>query len=494
MAFLSKLIKQWDLYKKVPEDLYVSTYSGVILSIFGITLMTLLFAFEFSNFLTVTHTTDLILDHGESSLGHEGIITINFNVSLHDLPCQFASIDVFDITGTRKHDVNTNIVKTRMDHKGRHLGVLEAHAVEPEEAPSVEHRETAELEALLQEDVDEEAHSDVLTTGTFESYLQDHKDELVMVDFFAPWCIWCRRLEPVWQNTARKLMGSHHKVKSPIRLASVDCTKESALCQKHYIRAYPTIYMFLHGDSKPREAYHGERTTTALISRAHKVYEGDMHEADQKKRELHAEDQQDMTAKGHDDMGHEGCNVAGRLMVKRVPGNFHLNLHSPRYSHDHELVNASHTVHRLNFGDPVTEHRIQNIMYLQGSLPDGLQSDFLTDHLDNKVFIAQMKNYTYVHYLKVVSKKYEGFSSKYPALHTYLYSAFSNEHKEDTVLPSVMIQYDLSPMTVVARYKKQPFYHFITNFCAIIGGVFSIIGIIDRLFQTVAAGFNKKIL
>ena len=93
-----------------------------------------------------------------------------------------------------------------------------------------------------------------------------------------------------------------------------------------------------------------------------------------------------------------------------------------------------------------------------------------------------MKNYTYVHYLKVVSKRYEGDYDE-DEVHTYLYSAFSNEHKEDDKYPSVMFQYDLSPMTVLSKYHSQPFYHFITNFCAIIGGVFSIIGIIDRCFR-----------
>jgi len=279
-------------------------------------------------------------------------------------------------------------------------------------------------------------------------------------------------------------MGTH-KRKSPIVLASVDCTAQEDLCRKYYVRAYPTIYLFMKGDSKPQEAYHGERTTTALISRAHKVLAGQLHEADKKKRELHAEDTRDGNA--HIDLGHEGCNVAGRLMVKRVPGNFHLQLHSPRYSPDNELVNASHTVHRLNFGDPISEHRLRHMT----DMPDALSDDLDSDHLDGQVFISQMKNYTYVHYLKVVSKRYMWSALN---IHTYLYSAFSNEHEEDDEIPSVMFQYDMSPMTVVARYKSQPFYHFITNFCAIIGGVFSIIGIVDRLFQTLASGFNKKIL
>lgn len=482
---MRSMVMQWDLYRKVPEEFYVSTVSGVCLSVTGILLMTLLFALEFSAFLSVSHNTDIMLDHGEGSLGHEGVLAINFNVSFHDLPCQFASVDVYDITGTKKHDVSKNIVKTRMDHRGRHLGRLETLAIEPEEHEAVAQREEDELQALLAEDLDESAHSTPLSKDNFEQHLKDNKGKLVMVDFFAPWCIWCRRLEPIWENTAKKVMGKHSQ-RAKITVASVDCTKEEQLCQSYYVRAYPTILFFMNGDPKPREAYHGERTTTALVSRAHKVLAGTRHQADIKKERLaRDEDKGDAPKLG----GHEGCNIAGRLMVKRVPGNFHVQLHSPRYSHDNELVNASHTVHRLNFGDPISEHRLRQM----SSLPDALRDDIDSDHLDDKVFISNMKNYTYVHYLKVVSKRYMWESSQ-DDIHTYLYSAFSNEHKEDDTYPNVMFQYDMSPLTVVATYRSQPFYHFITNFCAIIGGVFSIIGIVDRLFQTVASSFNKKIL
>ena len=154
------------------------------------------------------------------------------------------------------------------------------------------------------------AHSDKLDTKSFKSYLTEHKDKLVMVDFFAPWCIWCRRLEPIWENTAKKLMGNHKGSGNPIRLASVDCTQETQLCQDYFVRAYPTIYFFMDGNPKPKEAYHGERTTTALIKRAHQVKAGAQHHADKTKERLHEEDKK----KGEvvsDLGGHEGCNVKG---------------------------------------------------------------------------------------------------------------------------------------------------------------------------------------
>eukprot|EP00501_MAST-03F_sp_TOSAG23-6_P001699 GSMAST32.ASY1.ANO1.1770.1 assembled CDS len=456
MGFLGNFIRRWDLYKKVPDDLYVSTYSGACLSFFGILIMTLLFGLELQSFLKVTTTTDIVLERGEvSSDSHSGMLSINFNITVHDLPCEFASVDISDVTGERKHDIHQNIKKVRVDHRGRHLGKIKS--------------KLAALEQILQEDASGEVHSDPVTGETFEDYVRDNSDQVIMMNFYAPWCIWCQRLEPVWEKAAAKLMGKHEHI-APITFAKVNCVEEKQLCQKHYIRGYPTIYIFTGGGLSPLEAYHGERTVTGLITKAYETLSRKEFKdhADLKKRhEL-------------DVVGHEGCNVSGRLLVKRVPGNFHMNLVSPRYDTENGMVNSSHTVHKLNFGDPI------NARY--------------TDKLDDREFHTTRNSYTFVHYLKVVSKSFHFDSSTEEddrKMHYYSYVCFPHEfeHKEDDgTPPSIMFQYDLSPMTVVTSFTKKPIYHFITNFCAIIGGVFTVIGIIDRFLGSILQGFNKKVL
>ena len=39
--------------------------------------------------------------------------------------------------------------------------------------------------------------------------------------------------------------------------------------------------------------------------------------------------------------------------------------------------------------------------------------------------------------------------------------------------------YDISPMSVVIASQQIPFYHFVTSLCAIIGGVFTVLGLLD---------------
>lgn len=51
---------------------------------------------------------------------------------------------------------------------------------------------------------------------------------------------------------------------------------------------------------------------------------------------------------------------------------------------------------------------------------------------------------------------------------------------EDTSrTPYVEISYDLSPLTVRTEETSKPLYHFVTQMCAIIGGVFTVIGLLD---------------
>ena len=46
-----------------------------------------------------------------------------------------------------------------------------------------------------------------LTTDNFEA--THHKYGVMLVNFFAPWCHWCQRLEPVWEKSAAAV-GERH--------------------------------------------------------------------------------------------------------------------------------------------------------------------------------------------------------------------------------------------------------------------------------------------
>ena len=60
------------------------------------------------------------------------------------------------------------------------------------------------------------------------------------------------------------------------------------------------------------------------------------------------------------------------------------------------------------------------------------------------------------------------------------------------MLPAVYFRYDMSPITVQYKLYKENFLHFLIQLCAIVGGIFTVTGIIDGLIHTSVAHLLKK--
>ena len=89
----------------------------------------------------------------------------------------------------------------------------------------------------------------VLNRDTFAHFVQPK--DLVMVEFYAPWCGHCKKLEPEYKKAAEVL------AKDNIILAKVDATKEGELAKEHMIQGFPTLTIFKKGVKF--EDYSGER-------------------------------------------------------------------------------------------------------------------------------------------------------------------------------------------------------------------------------------------
>lgn len=68
----------------------------------------------------------------------------------------------------------------------------------------------------------------ILSTENFTSFVND--EELTLVEFYAPWCGHCKRLEPKFEKAATML-----KKDTNIRLAKVDATAQADLAVSHNI-------------------------------------------------------------------------------------------------------------------------------------------------------------------------------------------------------------------------------------------------------------------
>jgi len=103
--------------------------------------------------------------------------------------------------------------------------------------------------------------SDVLdlTDSDFESKTKDQ--DIMLIEFFAPWCGHCKRLAPEYETAATSLI----KYDPPVALAKVDCTEGGKeICGKHGVSGYPTLKIFRNG--KFSKDYDGPRESSGIVS------------------------------------------------------------------------------------------------------------------------------------------------------------------------------------------------------------------------------------
>jgi hypothetical protein len=62
----------------------------------------------------------------------------------------------------------------------------------------------------------------------------------------------------------------------------------------------------------------------------------------------------------------------------------------------------------------------------------------------------------------------------------------------DRGLPGVFFMYDLSPMMVTIKETRRSFLHFLTEVCAIVGGVFSVASLVDGALYQGMRTLRKK--
>lgn len=96
-----------------------------------------------------------------------------------------------------------------------------------------------------------------LTTSNFKEFLDSNP--LVLAEFFAPWCGYCKQLAPAFAQAADSINESHPNIK----LAQIDCTVEEQLCQDHEIRGYPTLKVFRGSENAPTD-YDGPRDAEGI--------------------------------------------------------------------------------------------------------------------------------------------------------------------------------------------------------------------------------------
>lgn len=186
----------------------------------------------------------------------------------------------------------------------------------------------------------------------------------------------------------------------------------------------------------------------------------------------------------------EGCQIYGYLLVNKVAGNFHFapgKSFQQHHMHVHDMqpikdqnFNLSHTIHKLSFGK-----EFPGILNPLDGVAKGRETTPTEEGLG-----------MYQYFIKVVPTTYEALDGK--VLNTNQFSV--TEHykglRSDNSghgLPGAFFMYELSPIMVRFVETRKSLAHFLTGVCAIIGGVFTVAGLLDSFIYNSMRTLKAKI-
>jgi len=456
MADLSKFVKKLDLFRRIDEGyLANATSHGGTCSLLAYIIMIALAIFEFSEYMSSQTTSTVVMDVNQDSS-----LMIAFDITMLDLPCQFATVDVYDAFEFERQNVSKDISKTRLHLINGKLEKGDAHVDEEKTSDDSADLKPTEIEL----DADGHHALDLLGEEGFDAELRTH--DYTLMNFYAPWCHWCKALAPTYEKAADefdKIKFAHKEIRA--KFASLNCEKYSDICKKFKVRAYPTLLIF-NNDKPVYPTFAGERTVDALVKFLHDaVVEGETH----------------MPNTYHD----QACRIEGFISVPRVPGNFHVEARSSTQDINPSMANLSHIVHHLQFGQSLYHG-------LEEKLPKKHQ--FLMHPLDGRTFLVDKIHTAPQHYIKVVTTLYEfEYKRRVKSYQLTTQNRIASYEDDDGIIPEAKFSYELSPVSVIVSQQGKPFYSFLTSLFAIIGGTFTVISLLDGAVESVNVRIKKTL-
>lgn len=137
----------------------------------------------------------------------------------------------------------------------------------------------------------------------------------------------------------------------------------------------------------------------------------------------------------------------------------------------------SHEIHDLRFGEDLGHLNLlgsfNSLKYMDKSASNAIE--------------------THEYQVKLVPTIYEksSGSKKFSYQYSYAHKNFITFTVTGRVMPAIWFKYNINPITIKYHPQSRPLYSFLTNVCAIVGGVASIASCIDSLIFTASSIFKK---
>mmetsp|Transcript_59900 Transcript_59900/g.126796 ORF Transcript_59900/g.126796 Transcript_59900/m.126796 type:complete len:398 (-) Transcript_59900:68-1261(-) len=185
---------------------------------------------------------------------------------------------------------------------------------------------------------------------------------------------------------------------------------------------------------------------------------------------------------GHPPKAREGCRVEAKLHVRKIPATLHIgvarNFEPTRFSEDWSDrilgVNFRHRVDSLSFGPD-----FPGLVRVLDGREKSEHSTSGSEHYQYNVHVIPTR---------FAEDGYDEITSHQYSVTEYMKEVFTRETTWEVPPVGVAMTYDFTPFEVQVTKSRKSFWHFLTQCCAILGGIFAFSGMLDNF----AYQFNKS--
>ncbi len=176
----------------------------------------------------------------------------------------------------------------------------------------------------------------------------------------------------------------------------------------------------------------------------------------------------------------------GSFTVKKVPGNVHISAHAHANLlsriYGNRPMDVSHSIHSFWFGDTeagaatrnnVPEAQLDPLHGTQARLPVPPPA---------KKGSYPAAAYSQEYFLEVVPTKFIEPNGR--VHHSHQFAAHQTSVQGRYPIPAVYFRFNFSPLTVTYAATTKPWSHFVVQLCAIVGGVFVVLGLVSSSLNT----------
>lgn len=189
------------------QDLVETSLLGGTLSIAASIFIAFLLIAEFRSYMRFESESVMVVDRSP----HGDMLRINFNISFPALSCEYATLDVSDALGSKKLNLTKTVRKAPIDAetlKKVGYGVEDFQRPEPK------------YDDFFPEDDDDVPFDDAdfakpLDEASWDAHMKHY--DVVIVNFFAPWCHWCQQLAPTWESVTQAVHQKYPEEDGRIR-------------------------------------------------------------------------------------------------------------------------------------------------------------------------------------------------------------------------------------------------------------------------------------